>query len=102
MARLAFSAVMWKTLTGAVFGDELAEIFFENPVMQELRKRLPLSRATDSHNIVEATRCVYEAFGGQQNLALQCLSFGSRFKRYRAGKTVVYSMSSAALVIRWK
>ncbi len=74
------------TPAGMIYGDVLADLFFESPPVKELRKRYTLVKLASRKHLLDAILSAYKHFGGQRRPRIAILEFRQPFQTASQGE----------------
>jgi len=86
---LAFVQYNADTPAGMIYGDLLADLFYETPPMKEFRKRYTLVKLGNRKHLLEAILKAYAQFGGQRRPRIGILEFRQPFQATSQGEYVL-------------
>lgn len=75
--------------SGMIYGDVLADLFFEAAPVKEFRKRYTLVKLASRKHLLEAIRNAYKHFGGQGKPRIAILEFRQPFQTTLQGEYVL-------------
>jgi hypothetical protein len=74
---------------GMIYGDVLADLFYECPPMQEFRKRYQLTKLANRKHLLDALLEAYRRFGGQRRPRIGILEFRQAFQATSQGEYIL-------------
>jgi hypothetical protein len=83
---LAFVQYNADTPAGMVYGDLLADLFYDCPPVKEFRKRYNLVKLGSRKHLLEAVLKAYKQFGGQRRPRIAILEFRQPFQAASQGE----------------
>lgn len=86
---LAFVQYNADTPAGMIYGDLLADLFYEIPPVKEFRKRYTLVKLGSRKHLLEAILKAYAQFGGQRRPRIGILEFRQPFQATSQGEYVL-------------
>ena len=86
---LAFIQYDADTPAGMIYGDVLADLFYEIPPMKEFRKRYTLTKLASRRHLLDAILAAYRHFGGQRQPRIGILEFRQPFQATSQGEYIL-------------
>lgn len=86
---LAFVQYNADTPAGMIYGDVLADLFYEIPPVKEFRKRYTLIKLGSRKHLLDAILKAYAQFGGQQKPRIGILEFRQPFQATSQGEYIL-------------
>ncbi|MGB9606597.1 MAG: circularly permuted type 2 ATP-grasp protein, partial [Bryobacteraceae bacterium] len=77
------------TPAGMIYGDVLADLFYDCPPVKEFRKRYELIKLANRKHLLEAILRAYRDFGGQRKPRIGILEFRQPFQATSQGEYVL-------------
>jgi hypothetical protein len=77
------------TPAGMIYGDVLADLFYEIPPMKEFRKRYTLTKLASRKHLLDAILAAYRHFGGQRQPRIGILEFRQPFQATSQGEYIL-------------
>mgnify|MGYP001087342759 CR=1 FL=1 len=77
------------TPSGMIYGDLLADLFYDCPPMLEFRKRYQLTKLASRKHLLDALLEAYRRFGGQRRPRIGILEFRQAFQATSQGEYIL-------------
>lgn len=75
--------------TGVIYGDVLADLFLETPVLKEFSKRYTLTKLGGRKQLLDALLAAYHHFGGKRKPRIAILEFRQPFQKVSQGEFIL-------------
>jgi hypothetical protein len=86
---LSFVEYNADTPVGVVYGEALADVFYDAPPVKEFRKRYSLQKLGGKKHLLSALLKTYRQFGGKKEPGIAILEFRQPFQTGEAGEYVL-------------